>query len=165
MATTEPKLEQRGEQPYVAVRRQVKMRELGTVLPPLADQVFTWLERQGIAPAGAPFFRYLTVDMEGEGRFEVDVGVPLGTAVPGDDQIVAGTFPAGRYAVLVNTGPYDELVGAHGTLQGWAAENDIVLQTSDGGKCMGAMIEFVRNRSGGGARYAEVADRDRVPGR
>lgn len=141
MATSEPRLEQRDERPYVAIRREVTRRELGTALPPLNDEVFRWLAARGVAPAGAPFFRYLAVDMEGEGRFVVDVGVPIKASVPGDGGITSGAFPAGRYAVLVNTGPYDDLVGAHGALHAWMAEGGITVQPAEDGRGPAAMIE------------------------
>jgi hypothetical protein len=53
----EPKLEYRDEQPYVAIRKQVTVQELGTVLPLLIDQVSAWLAGKDVTPASAPFFR------------------------------------------------------------------------------------------------------------
>lgn len=141
MTTSEPRLERRDERPYVAIRREVTRRELGTVLPPLGDEVFAWLAAHRVAPAGAPFFRYLTVDMEGEGRFVVDVGVPVKAAAPVDAGVTAGAFPAGRYAVLVNTGPYDDLVGAHGALHAWMAERGVSVLPAEDGRGPAAMIE------------------------
>lgn len=40
--TTSPKLVECNEQPYAAIRRQVTMREIATVLPLLMDEVFAW---------------------------------------------------------------------------------------------------------------------------
>lgn len=82
--TTEPKLEHRDEQHYVAIRSQVTMPELGTVLPPLIGEVFGWLGSKGLEPAGAPFWRYLVIDMEA--KLEIDVAVPVATAVTGEFQ-------------------------------------------------------------------------------
>src|SRR4051812_45542439 len=106
---SEPKLEQRAAQPYVAIRRQVTMQELGTVLPPLHDDVIRWLKSKGGATAGAPFFRYGLMDMD-ENRFDVEVGWPVTGAATGDGNIVAGVLPAGPYGVILNTGPFNELV-------------------------------------------------------
>src|SRR3954464_12185978 len=47
---TEPKLEDRPEQPYVAIRTQVTMQELGPVIPQLLGEVFAWLGQQGVSP-------------------------------------------------------------------------------------------------------------------
>jgi effector-binding domain-containing protein len=142
MTTTEPKLEQRDKQPYIAIRRQVTRQELGPVLgDQVVGQVFAWLASKGLAPAGAPFFRYLAIDMAGEGYFDVEVGVPVEPAVPGDGNASAGVLPAGRYAVLVNSGPYDDLVDAHTALHAWGEANGIVWQTSDNGNEPGVMLE------------------------
>jgi len=138
MTTMEPKLEYRNEQPYVAIRTQVTI-PFGDVLDQLFPEVFAWLEKQGSVPTRAPFIRYLVVEMP---RLDIEVGVPVETAVSGDGRISAGVLPAGRYAVLVHTGPYDGLLDATARLLAWAEENGIVWQTSKDGKTWGARIEF-----------------------
>lgn len=138
---SEPKLEQRAAQPYVAIRRQVTMQELGTVLPPLHDDVIRWLKSKGEATAGAPFFRYGLMDMD-ENRFDVEVGWPVAAPLASDGDIVAGVLPAGRYGVVLNTGPYNDLVGAHYALLEWGKKHNVVWQTSDNGQVWGARIEF-----------------------
>jgi hypothetical protein len=59
---TEPKIEHRNEQPYVGLRAQVTMQELGKLLPPLWGEVYGWLAIQGLKPAGAPLWRYRVID-------------------------------------------------------------------------------------------------------
>jgi effector-binding domain-containing protein len=135
---TEPRLEQRDEQPYVAMRRQTPMQELGTLVP-LWDEVAAWLGTKGMAPAGAPFFRYLVIDMEA--LLEVEVGWPVASAVAGEGDIAAGVLPAGRYAVLVHTGPYDRLIEANAAMMAWGKEHNITWQTSEDWKGWGARIE------------------------
>ncbi|MCI0395723.1 MAG: GyrI-like domain-containing protein [Chloroflexi bacterium] len=139
---TKPKLEHRGEQPYGAIRTQVSI-PFGAVLPPLWGELFTWLGRQGIAPAGAPFIRYLTTDMTK--KLDIEVGVPVAAAVPGEERITAGVFLAGRYAVTVYTGPYDGLVEATAQFLAWAEENGVVWQktsTAEHDELWIARIEF-----------------------
>src|SRR6266446_2577970 len=79
---TEPKLEDRSAQPYVALRTQATMQELDTVIPQRLGEVFAWLGKQGIAPAGAPFIRYLVIDMDA--LLDSELGVPVATALSGD---------------------------------------------------------------------------------
>src|SRR4051812_756111 len=121
---TEPKLEDRAEQPYVAIRSQVTMDEMPG-LPPLWDEVYGWLASKGIQPAGAPFWKYRIVDMEN--KLEIDVGVPVATAVAGEGRIVADTNAAGRYVTMVYTGPFDGdgLMKATESLLKWADKNGI----------------------------------------
>ena len=136
----EPKLEQRDEQPYAAIRTQVTMRELGTVLPALVGEVLAFLQRKGVAPAGAPFFRYLVVDMDGE--FDMQVGWPVTSAVPAEGRVSAGALPAGRYAVLAHTGHPDSLMEATAALLAWAEKKGLRWETSNDGKEWGARLEF-----------------------
>src|SRR5215831_18890521 len=94
-----PEIVTRAGQPYVAARARVTMAELGG-LGARFGEVFAWLGARGLAPAGAPFFRYNVIDMTRE--LEVDVGVPVAAAVDGDDHMVSGVLPAGRYATLTH---------------------------------------------------------------
>lgn len=118
-----PTIETRTEQAYVAIPVSVRMEELGSVVPPLMDQVFAWLTARGIAPAGPPFWRYVVVDMET--KLELETGVPVATPVEGNGEIRAGVLPPGRYAMVVHTGHPDTLVTATRDLLQWAAEQGV----------------------------------------
>ena len=137
---TAPKLEDRTEQPYVAIRTQATMQELPTVIPQLHGEVFAWLGRQGVAPAGAPFIRYLVIDMAA--KLDIELGVPVATAVPGDGRVSAGVLPAGRYATLVYTGLHDD-IAANAALLNWGAEQGLVWDrwVAENGDGFGARLE------------------------
>ncbi len=98
---SEPKLEARAAQPYVAIHTQTTMQNLGNAITQGIGEVAGWLQRQGIAPSGAPFARYLVIDMERQ--LDIEVGWPVAHAMGGDGRIQAGTLPAGRYASLIYT--------------------------------------------------------------
>lgn len=139
---TEPRIVERAEQPYAAIRARVTMQELGTVLPPLHGELFGWLGAHGATPAGAPFWKYNVVDMER--ILEVEVGVPLAAPVEGDGRVLAGVLPAGRYAFTSHTGHPAELYNATATLLDWGAEQGHawdVTDTPDGPR-WGARLEF-----------------------
>jgi effector-binding domain-containing protein len=121
---TEPKIEHRNEQPYMGIRAQVAMQELGKVLPPLLGEVYGWLASKSLKPAGAPLWRYRIIDMAA--KLEIDVAVPVAATVTGDNRIVADILPAGRYATLIYTGPYEGLIQATGDLLAWAEKKGIV---------------------------------------
>src|SRR5437763_17004110 len=97
-----PEIVTRAEQPYVAIRTQVAMEDLGTVVPPLNQEVFAWLGARGAASAGAPFWKYNVIDMAA--KLEIEAGAPVAAAVAGDDRAVAGGLPPGRYAPLPHAG-------------------------------------------------------------
>lgn len=114
---------ERPAQPYVAIMAQVTMQTIGLVLPELHPRVYAWLGERGLPPAGAPFWKYNLVDMDR--GLEVEVGVPLGAAVDGDDQVLASVLPPGRYASLRYTGHPDGLADATAALFKWADEQDL----------------------------------------
>jgi hypothetical protein len=128
---TEPKLEHRPERHYMGIRTQTPVEGLQAVIPQLLGDVFAWLGKQGVTPAGAPFIRYHVINMEA--NLDVELGVPVASALRGDGRIAAGVLAAGQYAALVYTGIENGITGNAalldwGTKQGlvwdqWAAEN------------------------------------------
>ncbi len=128
-----PAVVERPAQPYVAISARVTMPTMSTILPPLMPQVFDWLGERGIAPAGAPFWKYNVIDMEHS--LEVQVGVPVMAPVTGAGPVLAGLIPAGRYATLRYTGHPDGLVGATASLLKWAGNEGLawdMTSTGDG---------------------------------
>jgi effector-binding domain-containing protein len=138
---TEPEIIDRPAQPYVGIRANVTMQTIAPVLVELHPQIFAWLGERGILPAGAPFWKYNVIDMERE--LEVEVGVPVASAVDGDDRVLAGTLAAGRYASLRYTGHPDGLYDATRALLDWAAERDLTFDVAPGpeGDRWGARLE------------------------
>lgn len=136
-----PEIATRAEQPYVAVRARVTMAELGG-LGGRFGEVFGWLGAHGRAPAGAPFFKYNVIDMERE--LEVEAGVPVAAAVDGDDHVVSGVLPAGRYATLTHVGHPSELMEVTRELLDWAAGQDLRwdMSPADGGERWGCRLEI-----------------------
>jgi effector-binding domain-containing protein len=137
---TELQLEDRPARPYVAIRSQVTMQELGPVIPQLLGRVFGWLGKEGLSPAGPPFVRFLVIDMAAQ--LDIEAGVPVATTVAGDGHLAAGELPAGRYATLVYTG-VQNAIPANAALQDWAAAQGIAWQRwpTDRGDAWGARIE------------------------
>lgn len=120
---TEPKLEDRSEQPYLGIRTQITIQEMGSgIIPQLQDEVLEWMNQQGIAPAGAPFMRYHVINMAE--KLDVELGWPVANAVAGNQRITAGMIPAGRYASLVYTGIANGMEGNKVLIE-WANANGV----------------------------------------
>jgi effector-binding domain-containing protein len=136
-----PEIVTRAAQPYAAIRARVTMADLGT-LGARFGEVFAWLGARGLEPAGAPFWRYNVIDMAR--KLEVDVAVPVAAAVDGDDRVVSGVLPAGRYATLTHVGHPSELAGVTKTLLDWAAGEGLTWDMSLGedGERWGARLEI-----------------------
>jgi len=120
-----PQLADRAERHYAAIPATVTMSSLASVIDQAFPEVFGYLAGRGIAPAAPPFIRYLVIDMEHDLR--VEIGVPTAAPVAGGGRVRPGVLPAGRYAVLRHTGPYDRLVASNGALQDWAREHGVTL--------------------------------------
>src|SRR5260370_41834623 len=90
---TEPKVEDRTEQHYLAIRTQVPMKEFKRVVPQLLGEVFAWLEKQGVAPAGAPFVRFHRINTAG--KMDLGIGGPGDWALLGHRRGPGGAVPAG----------------------------------------------------------------------
>jgi effector-binding domain-containing protein len=118
----------RPAQPYVAVRRTVTMQ----TFPEIADrlpELFGWLAERGVGPAGAPFFRYLVIDMERE--LDVEAGVPVAAPVDADGEVIAGVLPAGRYAATTHVGHPDELIEVTGEFLDEAAARGLTFDATE----------------------------------
>jgi effector-binding domain-containing protein len=129
---TSPKIVERGEQPYVAVKSVVTMKEIGAVAGKFLGEVFGWVAGHGLAPAGAPFFKYNVIDMER--GLEIEFGIPTANLVAGDDRVIVGVLPAGRYASLVHRGPYEQLYDANGALVDWIKEQGLAIDVTESPK-------------------------------
>jgi effector-binding domain-containing protein len=140
--THQPQLQARAEQPYLGIPATVTMETIGSAVDSGFPELFGWLASQGIAPGGPPFIRYLVVDMAGD--LQIELGVPVSAPVTGSGRIQPGVLPAGSYAVLRHTGPYDGLVASNAALQQWAADHGVRFDTSDTaqGSAWGGRVEF-----------------------
>lgn len=107
-------------QPYVAVRATVRMAEIGQRMGPLFGELFGWLGRKGIEPAGAPWARYLTV---GADEVELEIGAPLAAEIAGEDGMIAGVRPACEVAATIYMGPYEQIGPAYQAIAAWLSEN------------------------------------------
>ena len=128
---SEPKTEYRNEQYYVSIGKHVIQKKIPDQLPPLIPELFNWLKSKKLAPAGAPFFRYLNMDGD---KMEVEVGIPVDSQVAGDSNVHPGSFPPGKYISVKYTGPYENLPRVHSELSKWKEKNNI--------KVKGGVTEF-----------------------
>lgn len=126
---TEPKIERRKKEHYVAIRMAVPI-PFGRYLQPAWDEVYDWMMQKELEPSGPAIIRYLTTDMSQ--ALDIDVGFTVGKAIRGDASITADFLPAGKYATLLYTGPYrgKGLFKATVALLEWAEEHGVKWDTS-----------------------------------
>ena len=135
-----PRIETRSAQPCVRITADgIRQPDIGTRLPALLPELFGWLAARGVAPAGAPFFRYVTMG-QGEGM-TVDVGVPVAVATAGDERVQADALPAGRYAVLTHVGDFAQVHTANVALHDWLQQHRLAAVPNTGRASGGAHVE------------------------
>lgn len=125
--TERPRVEQRGSQPYVAIRRSGTAEGFASAVDGAFPELFGWLAEQGIDPTGPPFIRYVV--FEPGGAFEIDLGAPVADEVGGDARVRVDSLPAGDYVTYLHRGAYRattdqwhgrDLAAAHALVQSWA---------------------------------------------
>ncbi|WP_285504318.1 GyrI-like domain-containing protein [Actinokineospora sp. NBRC 105648] len=124
----EPKIETRAAQPYAAIAISAPLSEWGRVNA-LIGEVYGWLAERGTTPAGPLFYRYHAVR---EDVLDVEVGVPVAEPVEGDGRVIAGTKPAGDYAVLLHHGHPDQIRTSFAVLDAWSEREGVEWDVVDG---------------------------------
>jgi effector-binding domain-containing protein len=117
-----PEIVTRDEQPYVALKAKVPMAGIADFAR-RGEEVFGWLAARNVEPVGPVFFKYDVVDMEA--GLVMEIGVPVEERVFGEEEIVAGVLPAGRYVSATHRGHPDGLMQATADLLAWAAEQGL----------------------------------------
>ncbi len=119
-------------QPVFAIRRRVKVSEIGSALAEILPRVFKHAQQAGAAIAGQPFTRYLEW---GPGLVTIEAGVPVvesGDNSPdarpasGESEIVAGCLPGGPAATVTHFGVYEKLTDAHAAIQQWIEAQGLI---------------------------------------
>ena len=126
---TVPALTERPSAHYVAIDVVASMDELPTVIPQVFDELFPWVEAQGVDPTGASFIKYDVISMPERLAMQFAIQVPEPLA--GDDRVHPGVIPAGIYGVITHTGPNNELYDVTAVIIGWAKERSIEWDAHD----------------------------------
>ncbi len=137
----EPTIVDRPAQPCVSVRATVTMDTIGTIAHRIGE-VVGWLGAHGHRPAGPPFIRYNVIDMAGD--LDIEVGVATEYPIDGDDEVVSGELPAGRYVWATYHGAPAGLVAAVGGVLDWAAAQGVTFdrEQTPRGEHWGCRAEF-----------------------
>ena len=120
---TAPKIVEYPERHYVAVASPVRMADMQDVAPRLIGEIWGWVQEKGLTPTGMTIIRYKVIDMAGE--MQLEFGVTVDRPARGDGRAIASSLPAGRYAEIVHTGPFDTLHDANAALVGWTQERGL----------------------------------------
>jgi effector-binding domain-containing protein len=138
-----PQIIERPAQPYVAAGETLTMSTLSRIADRIPE-LMAWLAQRGHTPSGAPFFRYLTIDMDR--GLEVEAGVPVAALLDLADSgaAMARTLPGGRFVSAFFVGHPDGLEGATAELLQWAETRGLRWDMNDSpaGQNWGCRLEI-----------------------
>ncbi len=140
MPDIEPTVVERPEQPYAFIRGSVRMDSFAGIADRLGELI-GWVSGRGVEFAGAPFFRFNSIDMEGE--LEVEAGLPVVALPEPEGDVKVAMLPAGRYATVLHTGHPDQLLGVITQLREWADRKGLVwdMREVGGAELWGCRLE------------------------
>jgi effector-binding domain-containing protein len=156
---TEPGIKVRAEEPYAAKIITVARSEIAARATPLIQEVMEWVKASGGAFAGPPFFNYF--EFLAGGRMKMAVGRATTKVLDGNSGVTTGSLPAGRYASVTHTGPYQELYAANMALDNWIKAKGLALagEPHDGGVIGATRLEIYHDPGIGKPPVTEVAFR------
>jgi effector-binding domain-containing protein len=99
---SEPRIDERPEQPYIGIRTQVQMSVMSKNITKLFKEINAYVKQHSIKQAGPPLLRFHVINMTGE--MDIEVGFPVIDPLPDNGRVCVGMIPAGRYASLIYSG-------------------------------------------------------------
>lgn len=116
-----PRIEYRGEKHSLGIRTVTPFNGMFAVADQLRKELYKWFKARGIDARGPAFLRYHVIDMAGD--MEIEFGIQVPEALPGDERVKPGILPAGHYATLIYQGS-----GMQGNkaLLNWMKDNGIM---------------------------------------
>jgi len=113
-------------QPLAAVRRCVRIGDIGRAWKPALDLVWEFLDRhEGLRTDGHNCFVYHH-PAQGELAMEVDFGVQVIRTFQDAGEVVCTETPAGEVVLTTHIGSYGKLAAAHQAIQSWRTATDRV---------------------------------------
>jgi len=106
-----------------AVRRQVRIGQVGAAWKPSIDKVWEFLRQNpGLRTDGHNVFLYHH-PANREAPMDVDFGVEVSHSFEPSGEISLTTTPAGKVASALHIGPYDRMRETHDAIHAWAKAN------------------------------------------
>lgn len=105
-------------QPVVCTRSRVARSEIAATIGAQLGRIVPHVLGSGGQLAGQPYTRYPEAGM---GLLTIEVGMPVVAPVAGAGDIQAAELPAGKMAVAMHAGPYEQLGESYAALERWIA--------------------------------------------
>lgn len=110
-----------------AVRRQVRVGQVGASWKPALDQVWEFLRKhRGLRTDGHNIFLYHHPPNR-QLPMDVDFGVEVIRPFEPSGEVFLTEVPAGKVATVLHVGPYERMSEAYDAIHTWASANRITL--------------------------------------
>jgi effector-binding domain-containing protein len=118
------------EQPTLTIRETATMASIPERMGEIFSEIIAFMNKKGIAPAGAPFAFWHNMNSESisKGVFDMECGFPVGMPVEGASQIKASRLPGGKVVAALHIGPYEALAETYEVVQTWIKEKGYLVE-------------------------------------
>jgi effector-binding domain-containing protein len=101
----------------LVIKSKVKLEDLPRTLGELYGELFGYIGSKGIAPLGAPFVDYSSMDPAG---WDIEAGVYVPEGTPGQGRIETRKYPPQKCIHTLHLGPFDTLKQTYDGITDWA---------------------------------------------
>jgi effector-binding domain-containing protein len=110
-------------QKALVIKAEVPGSSIGEKIGEMYGMLFTYLQTQQLAPAGAAFAVYYSWDPNGNSVFEA--GVPIAETTTGKDNISYKEFPVMKVVSTLYTGSYENIGTVYGDIAKYMTDNKL----------------------------------------
>jgi effector-binding domain-containing protein len=108
-------------QKVLLLKGQSSVQKIGQDMGFMFEQVYGYLGKKGIQPAGPPIALYFS---EPGPEWAIGVAVPVPEGTPGQGTIESTTLPGGKMVSAMHIGPYEKLSESWDELSAWMKKSE-----------------------------------------
>ena len=113
-------ISQKREQPILSIRTRTQVSKLPMLIGESYGKMSAYLKETGQLLADVPFVAYHNMDMQ---DLDVEMGFPISEPLPGQNDIKAGSIPAGKFVFCMYRGSYSEIEPTYNEMVKWIEDN------------------------------------------
>ena len=121
-------------QPILSITAKTPQSDLKKVQETALNSIISYLRNLDKGPSGPPFTVFYDMDIN---NLDIEIGYPVERKTNGQNEVVSGEIPEGKYVSCVYKGDHDEIESAYEALMIYANEN--------GYETIGTCYEFYLN--------------------
>lgn len=125
-------IKQTNDMNAISIRETASVKDLPQVMGKAYGEIMTYMQKNNLQPANAPYCRYYNEDME---NLDIEMGVPVQDEIKGEGRIKSSKLPGGKFAVSMHIGPYREIEKTYTKLMEEIKEKGYDMAPTEKGGC------------------------------